>query len=100
VSVFFDILCCVACYVSMLFNNKGKEKLAFRLDYCTCTSLRKMCQLLRFGEHPKNSLIPTLFLFKSTNRCTYTSAGVYATYATYPTLQTTSVDISEHNRKI
>ncbi len=98
-SVFFDMLRCVACCVNKLFNNKGKEKLAIRLDFCTCTSLRKMCQLLQLWRTSKNSLIPTLFLFKSTNRCIYTSAGVYATYATYPTQQTTSVGISEHNRK-
>ena len=99
VSVFFDILRCVACCVNKLFNNKGKEKLAIRLDFCTRISLRKMCQLLHFGRTSKNSLIPTLFLFKSTNRCIYTSGGVYATYATYPTQQTTCVGKSEHNRK-
>ena len=98
-SVFFNMLRCVACCVNRLINNKGKEKLANRLDFCTRTSLRKMCQLLHFGRTSKNSLIPTLFLFKSTNRCIYTSAGVYATYATYPTQQTTCVGKSEHNRK-
>ena len=39
-SVFFDMLRCVACCVNKLINNKGKEKLASRLDFCTRTSLR------------------------------------------------------------
>ena len=34
------VSCFVACCVNRLINNKGKEKLASRLDFCTRTSLR------------------------------------------------------------
>ena len=97
-SVFFGMLHCVACCVNKLINNKGKEKLARNRNSSSRTILRKLCQLLRFVRTSKNYLIPTLFLSKSTNRCIYTSGGVYATYATYPTQQTTCVGKSEHNR--
>ena len=97
-SVFFDVLCCVACCVNKLINNKGKEKLARNRNSSSRTILRKLCQLLHFVRTSKNYLIPTLFLSKSTNRCIYTSAGVYATYATYPTQHYRCVDKSEHNR--
>jgi len=97
-SVFFEILRCVTCCVNKLIDYKGKEKLASRLYSSTRTILRKLCQLLHFVRTSKNYLIPTLFLLQSTNRCIYTSAGVYATYATYPTQQHRCVDKSEHNR--
>ena len=97
-SVFFGMLRCVACCVNKLINNKGKEKLAKTGNSSSRTILRKMCQLLHFGRTSKNYLIPTLFLIQSTHRCIYTCGGVYATYATYPTQQSTCVDISEHNR--
>ena len=98
-SVFFGILRCVACCVNKLINNKGKEKLAKTMNSSSRTILRKMCQLLQLWRTSKNSLIPTLFLFKSTHRCIYTCGGVYATYATYPTQHDRCVDKSEHNRK-
>ena len=97
-SVFFGILRCVACCVNKLINNKGKEKLASNRNSSSRTILRKLCQLLHFVRTSKNYLIPTLFLLKSTNRCIYTSGGVYATYATYPTQHYRCVDKSEHNR--
>ena len=97
-SVFLDILRCVTCCVNKLINNKGKEKLASNRNSSSRTILRKMCQLLHFGRTSKNYLIPTLFLIQSTNRCIYTSGGVYATYATYPTQHYRCVDKSEHNR--
>ena len=84
-SVFFEMLRCVACCVNKLINNKGKEKLAKTGNSSSRTILRKMCQLLRFVRTSKNYLIPTLFLIQSTHRCIYTCGGVYATYATYPT---------------
>ena len=98
-SVFLDILRCVTCCVNKFINNKGKEKLARNRNSSSRTILRKLCQLLRFVRTSKNYLIQTLFLSKSTNRCIYTSAGVYATYATYPTQHDRCVDKSEHNRK-
>ena len=97
-SVFFDILRCVTCCVNKLIDYKGKEKLARNRYSSSRTILRKLCQLLHFVRTSKNYLIPTLFLLQSTNRCIYTSAGVYATYATYPTQQHRCVDKSEHNR--
>ena len=97
-SVFLDILRCVTCCVNRFINNKGKEKLAKDRYSSSRTILRKLCQLLHFVRTSKNYLIPTLFLLQSTNRCIYTSAGVYATYATYPTQQHRCVDKSEHNR--
>ena len=97
-SVFLDILRCVTCCVNKFINNKGKEKLARNRNSSSRTILRKLCQLLRFVRTSKNYLIPTLFLLKSTNRCIYTSGGVYATYATYPTQHYRCVDKSEHNR--
>ena len=97
-SVFFDILRCVTCCVNKLIDYKGKEKLARNRYSSSRTILRKLCQLLHFVRTSKNYLIPTLFLSKSTNRCIYTSGGVYATYATYPTQQHRCVDKSEHNR--
>ena len=97
-SVFFEMLRCVACCVNKLINNKGKEKLAKTVNSSSRTILRKLCQLLHFVRTSKNYLIPTLFLSKSTNRCIYTSGGVYATYATYPTQHYRCVDKSEHNR--
>ena len=98
VSKFSNILRCVACCVNRLINYKGKEKLAIRLRNLTSSGLRKMCQLFQLWRTSKNSLIPTLFLFISTNRCIYTSVWVYVTYATFATQQTTCADISEHNR--
>ena len=94
----FNILRCVTCCVNKLINYKGKEKLAIRLRNLTSSGLRKMCQLFQLWRTSKNSLIPTLFLFISTNRCIYTSVWVYVTYATFATQQTTCADISEHNR--
>ena len=96
-SVFFDILRCVTCCVNKFINNKGKEKLASNRNSSSRTILRKLCQLLHFVRTSKNYLIPTLFLLQSTNRCIYTSGGVYATYATYPTQHYRCVDKSEHN---